>query len=44
MSELQMIYCLIAFILGWMVSRYIGNGFSVGGNRKCKKNNEEIYK
>ena len=32
MSDNQMLYCLIAFILGWIVSRYAGNGFSVGGN------------
>ena len=26
-----MLKCLIAFILGWLVSRMMGNGFSVGG-------------
>ena len=30
MSEQQMLYYLIAFILGWMVSKHMGNGFSVG--------------
>ena len=30
MKEEQMLYCLIAFILGWLVSRHMGNGFSVG--------------
>ena len=31
MTDNEMIYCLIAFILGWFVSRMMGNGFSVGG-------------
>ena len=31
MSEDLMLKCLIAFILGWFVSRMMGNGFSVGG-------------
>ena len=31
MSEDLMLKCLIAFILGWLVSRMMGNGFSVGG-------------
>ena len=31
MNEEQLLYCLIAFILGWLVSRYMGNGCSVGG-------------
>jgi len=26
-----MLYCLIAFILGWLLSKYMGDGFSVGG-------------
>ena len=30
MKEEQMLYCLVAFILGWLVSRHMGNGFSVG--------------
>ena len=30
MKEEEMLYCLIAFILGWLVSRQMGNGFSVG--------------
>ena len=29
-----MLYCLIAFILGYLVSRHMGNGFSVGGQKK----------
>ena len=31
MSEDEMLKCLIAFILGWLVSRQMGNGFSVNG-------------
>lgn len=30
MSDNEMLYCLIAFILGWLASRHMGNGFSVG--------------
>ena len=30
MSDNEMIYCLIAFILGWLISRMMGNGFRVG--------------
>ena len=32
MSEEQMLYCLIAFILGYLANRMMGNGFSVGGS------------
>ena len=32
MSDNEMLYCLVAFILGWLTSQMIGNGFSVGGN------------
>ena len=36
MSEDLMLKCLIAFILGWFLSRQMGNGFSVGGEKnKC---------
>ena len=31
MSEDSILKCLIAFILGWFLSRHMGNGFSVGG-------------
>ena len=31
MSEDLMLKCLIAFILGWIISRMMGDGFSVGG-------------
>ena len=30
MSDNEMLYCLIAFIIGWLASRHMGNGFSVG--------------
>ena len=33
MSDNQMLYCLIAFILGWLVYRHMGDGFSVGAPR-----------
>ncbi len=32
MSEDLMIKCLIAFILGWLLCRMTGNGFSICGN------------
>ena len=48
MSEDLMLKCLIAFILGWLASRMMGNGFSVGGwgpntpaQRKVEKHNAE---
>ena len=31
MSDNEMLYCLIAFIIGWLASRHMGNGFSIGG-------------
>ena len=40
MSDDQMLKCLIAFILGWLASRMMGNGFSVGAwnsEEECKK-------
>lgn len=30
MSEDLMLKCLIAFILGWIVCKYMGNGFTIG--------------
>ena len=33
MSEDLMLKCLIAFILGWLLCRMMGNGFSVGAQR-----------
>ena len=32
MKEDLMLKCLIAFILGWLASRMMGNGFRVGGD------------
>lgn len=44
MSEDLIIKCLIAFIIGWLVSRMMGNGFSVGiqqmNDDNCDNNNE----
>ena len=34
MSEHEMIYVLIAFILGWLVNGMMGNGFSVGADKE----------
>ena len=33
--------CLIAFILGWMVSRMMGDGFSIGGQEVCRPKRSE---
>ena len=30
MSEQLMLYCILCFILGWILCKHIGNGFSVG--------------
>jgi len=30
-----MLKCLIAFILGYLSSRMMGNGFSIGGGKQC---------
>lgn len=42
MSEDSILKCLIAFILGWLASRMMGNGFSVGGEvfNVCKTDND----
>ena len=34
MSVDEVLKCVIAFILGWLISRHMGNGFSVGGDEK----------
>ena len=39
----QMLYCLIAFILGWLVSRHMGNGFSVGGSQSRREFDPEKF-
>ena len=36
MSDNEKLYCLVAFILGWLTSRMMGNGFSIGGDEKPK--------
>lgn len=41
MSEDKMLYCLIAFIFGWLASRQMGNGFNVGG-QICQKTNNNF--
>ena len=38
MNEDELIYCVIAFAIGWLLSRHMGNGFSVGiaeSGQKC---------
>ena len=32
MSDNEIFYCLIAFILGWLIARMTGEGFNVGGD------------
>ena len=39
MSDNDMLYCLIAFILGWFVSRMMGDGFSVGAGGGSPQDN-----
>jgi len=37
MTDEQILYCVIAFVLGYLLYRHMGNGFSVGGTTKsCK--------
>ena len=43
MNEEQMLYCLIAFILGWLVSRHMGNGFSDDDDKACVSKCKERY-
>ena len=35
MTDEQILYCVIAFVLGWLFARQMGNGFSVGGDFSC---------
>ena len=43
MSDNELLYCLIAFILGWLVSRHMGNGFSVGAAKdQCEYYDEGV--
>ena len=46
----KILYLLIAFVLGWLVSRQMGNGFSVGGGKclqcgcgACCRNSNNTY-
>ena len=41
MTDKELLCCLIAFILGWLISRHMGNGFSVGG-RNCNKDPDAL--
>ena len=41
MSDNEMLKCLIAFILGWLASRMMGNGFRVGGSWQSFVNQAE---
>ena len=42
MSDNKILYCLIAFILGWLASRMMGNGFRVGVSSKYLNELEEV--
>ena len=42
MSEDLMLKCLIAFILGWLVSRTMGNGFSVSADTMFEEDMKEV--
>lgn len=37
-----MLKCLIAFILGYILCKYMGNGFSVGGSRRSRRRKRAI--
>ena len=41
MSEDEMLYCLIAFVLGYILCTMMGNGFSVGGSRRRRRIRQE---
>ena len=46
MSDNEMLYCLIAFILGWLASRMMGGeGFAIGAPGGCFDcgGNKEFY-
>ena len=36
MSDKQLMYCIIAFILGWLVSIYMGDGFCISAQQSDK--------
>jgi len=45
MNDDEILKCVIAFILGWIVCRMIGNGFSVGAQDKdCEECNSREHK
>ena len=37
MSEDEILYYLIAFILGWLISRMMGNGVSISGSQQKRQ-------
>jgi len=39
MKDDEIIYCVIAFILGYFLSRQMGNGFNIGGEIKACNSN-----
>ena len=41
MSDNDILYCLIAFILGYVLCKQMGNGFSVGAHEKCAPRTEK---
>ena len=43
MSDDLMLKCLIAFILGWLISRMMGNGFRVGAYQLYATDSGVIY-
>ena len=44
MTMNEVLYCLIAFILGYLVNRMMGNGFSVGAQSKSTVGCDDGYK
>ena len=44
MSEDSMLKCLIAFILGWIISKHMGNEFSVGAPPTCSVDMAKIFR
>jgi len=43
MNEDEILKCLIAFIIGYLLCRYMGNGFSVGGTPECNEQLDELF-
>ena len=44
MSKQEFLNCLIAFVLGWLLSHMMGDGFSVGGDGYCEIKDDHPYK